>query len=264
MVGLGVTEMTPQFANKVTVVTGAAQSIGYECSAAFARAGAQVVITDIDGDKAETAARGLRNEGLSAVAFSLDVREPAQMAKVVQQVAERFGRLDVWFNNAGLAHHFDSFELSPELWHTSLDVMLSGVFFGCQAAGKFMRDHGGGIIVNMASVNGYVAQPRRAAYCSAKAGVIILTQVLATEWAPYGIRVNAVAPSPVAESGMAKTIDAHGITSLDQYTNRHPMKRMTPMSDVISAVLFLAGSDASFVTGETLCVDGGWVAYGYL
>lgn len=256
--------MTRDFVNQVVVVTGAAQSIGYECAAAFARHGAQVVITDINGEKAEASAQELREQGLAAVAFALDVREPARLQTVVGNVADRFGRLDVWFNNAGLAHHFDSFELSPELWRTSLDVMLSGVFFGCQAAGKFMRDHGGGAIVNMASINGFVAQPRRAAYCSAKAGVIMLTQVLASEWAGHGIRVNAVAPSPVAASGMAKTIDAHGITSLDQYAQRHPTKRMTPMSDVISAVLFLAGAEASFVTGETLSVDGGWAAYGYL
>src|SRR5205085_265477 len=103
-------------------------------------------------------------------------------------------------NNAGLAHHYDSFELSPEQWHSSVDVMLSGVFFGCQAAGRFMRDHGGGAIVNMASVNGFVAQPRRAAYCSVKAGVVMLTQVLAAEWGQHYIRVNAVAPSPVEAS----------------------------------------------------------------
>lgn len=261
---MGIAEMTQAFTDRVAVVTGAAQSIGYECAAAFARKGAQVVITDLNAEKAEASAQALRDAGLAAVALPLDVREPAQIETVVRTIGERFGRLDIWFNNAGLAHHYDSFELSPELWHTSIEVMLSGVFFGCQVAGKFMRDHGGGAIVNMASVNGFVAQPRRAAYCSAKAGVIMLTQVLAAEWAAHDIRVNAVAPSPVATSGMARTIDAHGITSLDQYMNRHPTKRMTGMSGVISAVLFLAGSDASFVTGETLCVDGGWVAYGYL
>jgi NAD(P)-dependent dehydrogenase (short-subunit alcohol dehydrogenase family) len=256
--------MSERFAGRVAVVTGAAQSIGFECAAAFARAGAYAVITDINGQKAETAAQSLRAQGLSAIALPLDVREPAQIEAVVQNVAERFGRLDVWFNNAGLAHHYDSFELPRELWQQSLDVMLSGPFFGCQAAGKFMRDHGGGAIVNMASVNGLVAQPRRAAYCSVKAGVVMLTKVLGSEWAPYGIRVNAVAPSPVATSGMAQTIDAHGITSLSQYANRHPMKQMTEMREVTEAVLFLASDAASFMTGETLCVDGGWVAYGYL
>ncbi|HZQ10521.1 MAG TPA: SDR family oxidoreductase [Anaerolineae bacterium] len=256
--------MNGRFTGRVAVVTGSAQSIGLECATAFAREGAHAVLTDINAEQAQAAAQSLREQNLSAIAFPLDVREPEQIAALVQRVAEQFGQLDIWVNNAGLAHHYDSFDLPRELWQHSLDVMLSGPFFGSQAAGKYMRDHGGGAIVNMASVNAMVPQPRRAAYCSAKAGVVMLTQVLASEWAQYGIRVNAVAPSPVATSGMAQAIDSVGITSLSQYTNRHPMKRMAAMREVTEAVLFLASDEASFVTGETLCVDGGWVAYGYL
>jgi len=256
--------MSERFQGRVVGVTGAAQSIGLECARAFCREGAQVVLTDIQPDKVEDAAAGLRRDGFGALALALDVRDPEQVEAVVNQVVSNLGRLDVWVNNAGLAHHYDSFELPRELWQHSLDVMLSGPFYGCQAAGKVMRAQGGGAIVNMASVNGFVPQPRRAAYCSAKAAVVMLTRVLASEWAQHQIRVNAVAPSPVGTSGMAQMIDSVGITSLSQYTNRHPMKRMARMSEVTEAVLFLASDDASFVTGETLCVDGGWSAYGYL
>ena len=254
--------MSQRFMGRVAVVTGAAQSIGFECAAAFARAGAHTVLTDLNADKVQAAAQGLQAEGLSVISLPLDVRDPDQAEQVAQSVATRFGALDVWVNNAGLAHHHDSFELPRDLWQISLDVMLSGTFFGCQAAGRAMRERGG-TIVNMASVNGFVPQPRRAAYCAAKAGVIMLTRVLASEWAAKHIRVNAVAPSPVGASGMAQMIDTVGITSLSQYTERHPMKRMAEMREVIEAVLFLASDAASFITGETLCVDGGWTAYGY-
>lgn len=253
--------MSQRFTGRVAVVTGAGQSIGFECAAAFAREGAHAVITDVDLDKAKAAAERLQREGLSAIVLPIDVRDPDQMEQAVQAVTGQFGRLDVWVNNAGVAQHYESFDLPRDLWQMSMDVMLSGTFFGCQAAGRGMREHGGAI-VNMASVNGFVPQPRRAAYCAAKAGVIMLTRVLASEWAANHIRVNAVAPSPVGASGMAKMIDSVGITSLSQYTERHPMKRLVEMREVVEAVLFLASDAASFVTGETLCVDGGWIAYG--
>jgi NAD(P)-dependent dehydrogenase (short-subunit alcohol dehydrogenase family) len=256
--------MSERFKGKVAVVTGAAQSIGMACAKAFAQEGAQVVIADLNIEKAEEAAKLLLSEGLAALALALDVREQEQARIIVREVVRRFDHLDVWVNNAGVAHHYDSFDLPGDLWQGSLDVMLSGAFYGCQAAGRAMRDQGGGAIVNMASVNGLVSQPRRAAYSAAKAGLIMLTRVLAAEWAVHGIRVNAVAPSPVATSGMADWGEKQGFAPGSIYVERHPMKRMAAMHEVTDAVLFLASDAASFVTGETLCVDGGWVAYGYL
>jgi NAD(P)-dependent dehydrogenase (short-subunit alcohol dehydrogenase family) len=256
--------MTGRFKGKVAVVTGAAQSIGLACARAFGKEGAQVVIADLNIEQAEESARLLQAEGITAVALSLDVRKQEQAQAIVSEVMQRFGHLDIWVNNAGVAHHYDSFDLPADLWQGSLDVMLSGAFFGCQAAGRAMRDRGGGAIINMASVNGLVSQPRRAAYSAAKAGLLMLTRVLAAEWAQHKIRVNAVAPSPVGTSGMAEWGEKQGFAPGSMYIDRHPMKRMATMHEVTDAVLFLASDDASFVTGETLCVDGGWVAYGYL
>ena len=154
--------MSQRFTGRVAVVTGAGQSIGFECAAAFAREGAHAVITDVDLDKAKAAAERLQREGLSAIVLPIDVRDPDQMEQAVQAVTGQFGRLDVWVNNAGVAQHYESFDLPRDQWQMSMDVMLSGTFFGCQAAGRGMREHGGAI-VNMASVNGFVPQPRRAA-----------------------------------------------------------------------------------------------------
>jgi NAD(P)-dependent dehydrogenase (short-subunit alcohol dehydrogenase family) len=256
--------MSGRFSGKVAVVTGAAQSIGLACAKAFGKDGAQVVIADLNIEKAEEAANALQNEDIAALALPLDVRKQEQARAVVSEIVQRLGHLDVWVNNAGVAHHYDSFELPADLWQGSLDVMLSGAFYGCQAAGRVMRDQGGGAIINMASVNGLVSQPRRAAYSAAKAGLIMLTRVLAAEWAVHGIRMNAVAPSPVATSGMADWGEKQGFAPGSIYVERHPMKRMAAMQEVTDAVLFLASDAAAFVTGETLCVDGGWVAYGYL
>lgn len=250
------------FGGRTAVVTGAAQSIGLACATALAQQGASVVIADYNVPQAEEAAASLRAQGLSAAALALDVTDAAQTADVVSETLRLFGRLDVWVNNAGVAHHYDSFDLPPELWKKSIDVLLSGAFYGCQAAGRAMRERGGSII-NMASVNGLVSQPRRAAYASAKAGLVMLTRVLAAEWGSCNIRVNGVAPSPVATSGMANWGASSGFAG-SLYVDRHPMKRMGELREVTDAVLFLASDDSAFITGETLCVDGGWVAYGYL
>ncbi|MEZ4666302.1 MAG: SDR family oxidoreductase [Anaerolineae bacterium] len=256
--------MTKKFEGQVVVVTGAAQSIGFECAAAFGREGAAVVIADIKFDKAQEAVNQLDSQGIQAIALALDVRVPQQSQVVVNEVVRRFNRLDVWVNNAGVAHHYNSLDLPPDMWQTGMDVLLSGTFYGCQAAGRVMREKGGGSIVNMASVNAFISQPRRAVYCTAKAGVVMLTRVLAAEWATHHIRVNAVAPSPVATSGMADFGQTQGFATGNIYVDRHPMKRMAEMREVTEAVTFLASDEASFVTGETLSVDGGWVAYGYL
>ena len=137
--------------------------------------------------------------------------------------------------------------------------MLSGVFFGCQAAAKVMLARGRGSIINTASVNGYVAQPGSAAYCAAKAGVLRLTEVLGTEWAGRGVRVNALAPGVIATELVAGSVSS-GAASMEAYERRSPMRRLGRVDELTNTFLYLASDRSSYVTGQTLRIDGGWAS----
>jgi 3-oxoacyl-[acyl-carrier protein] reductase len=248
-------EADRQFADQVVVVTGAGRGIGYAISERFAQAGARVVIAEMNAETGKKAAATL-----NAVFEPLDVRDAAAVERTVQSVVNRFGRIDVWVNNAGVAHKGRAEELVVEDWDTDISTMLSGPFYCAKYAGKVMLQQKSGSVVNIASVNGLLAQKGRAPYCSAKAGLIMLTKVLASEWAEHGVRVNAVAPGVVMTELVQQGID-QGIVTQQAYLSRIPMGRLGELTEVVEAVLFLAGDEASFVTGEVLRVDGGWTGY---
>jgi 2-deoxy-D-gluconate 3-dehydrogenase len=202
--------------------------------------------------EAETTAR---DQGFVAVAQ--DVRDVASTRAAVDRAAELLGGLDVLVNNAGVNVPLKAIDVTEESWDAVLDTDLKGVFFTSQAAERHMRS-GGGRIVNIASQNGVVAYPRRAAYCSAKAGVVNLTRLLALEWAPFGIRVNAVAPTFIETELTALTLSDP--TLRGDVLSRIPLGHLGTPDDVAAAVVFLASDEARMVTGHTLLVDGGWVA----
>jgi NAD(P)-dependent dehydrogenase (short-subunit alcohol dehydrogenase family) len=244
-----------RFQNQIVVVTGAGRGIGYAVAERFAQDGAKVVIAEIDPEAGESAAAKL-----NATFVQLDVRDAKAVARVVDAIAARHERIDVWVNNAGVAHKGLALDLEPEDWDADIGVMLSGAFYCAHYVGKLMVKQGQGVVVNMASVNGLLAQKARAPYCSAKAGLIMLTKVLASEWAEFGVRVNAVAPGVVMTDLVQQGIDA-GLVTEAAYLSRIPMGRLGELKDVVEAVTFLASNEASFVTGEVLRVDGGWTAY---
>lgn len=248
------------FEGRTVVVTGARRGLGLGMARRFAQDGAHAVIAEIDREAGASAAVTLRSEGFSASFEPLDVRDPAQSAALVDRVVRDRGGVDVWVNNAGVAHKGPAESLPRDAWDESLAVMLSGAFYCAQAAGRHMLARGRGVIVNVASVNGYQAIEGRAAYSTAKAGLIMLTRALGIEWARRGVRVVGIAPGVVMTELVRKGI-AEGTATVDTYEHRTPMRRLGTIEEIAEAVLFLAGDEASYVVGETLRVDGGWVAY---
>ena len=202
----------------------------------------------------------LCSEGLRASFEPLDVRDPAQSLALVDRLTKEGGQIDVWVNNAGVAHKGPAETLTRPAWDESIAVMLSGAFYCAQAAGRQMLAQSQGVIVNVASVNGYQALKGRVAYGTAKAGLIMLTQALGIEWARRGVRVVGIAPGVVMTDLVQKGI-AEGTATVDMYARRIPMHRLGTIEEIAEAVLYLASDEASYVTGETLRVDGGWVAY---
>ena len=250
------------FAGKIVVITGAGGGLGADMARHFGEAGAAIVIAEIDAEAGERAAARLRKRAIDASFQPLDVRQPSQCNAVVDAVVAAQGRIDVWVNNAGIAHKGAAETLPSVQWDESIAVMLSGAFYCCQAAGRVMLKQGSGVIVNVASVNGYWALEGRVAYSSAKAGLIMLTQALGIEWAGRGVRVVGIAPSVVMTELVRKGL-AEGTASVETYQRRTPMRRLGEKEEISEAVLYLASDEASYVVAETLRVDGGWGAYSY-
>jgi NAD(P)-dependent dehydrogenase (short-subunit alcohol dehydrogenase family) len=244
-----------KYENQVVCITGAGRGIGFAMAEAFAAEGATIVIAEIDAETGASAA-----EKLNGSFEQLDVRDAAQVKAVVAKIKEDHGRIDVWINNAGVAHKGPAVDLTPDDWDADIGVMLSGAFYCANQVGRVMIEQGSGNMINIASVNGLFALQGRAPYCSAKAGLIMLTKVLASEWAEHGVRVNAIAPGIVMSDLVQQGIDA-GLVTEEAYLGRIPMGRMGNMNEVVETALFLAGDEASFITGEVIRVDGGWTAY---
>ena len=243
----------------VSIITGAGRGIGLGIAEAFCREGAQVIIGELVAERGEDAAAKLRAQGYAATAHQLDVTQPASCRALVEHARQHFGRIDVLVNNAGLFFLHKSEAMPEDAWRLQVDVLLNGTFFMTQAVAQVMIAQHSGSIVNIASIGGMGGWPMRSAYNAAKAAVINLTETLAGEWAQYGIRVNAVSPGVTRTEMMADLI-RRGISAA-KYDNRTPLGRVAEVSEIANAVAFLASERASYVTGENLRVDGGWVPW---
>lgn len=248
---------------KVALVTGASRGIGKAIAERYAAEGASVFLASRSQHLLSELASRIEEKGGKASFAYLDVTSPHSVQGAVEEAVSRFGRLDIMVNNAGISMAQRSEELSPDDWRLALDTDLSGVFYGCRSAGIQMMKQGGGCIINISSIYGIVAAPMRAAYCSSKAAVNMLTKVLACEWASKGIRVNAIAPGYIRTDLVQGVIDK-GMLPVGAIERRTPAGRIGEVEDLLGAAVFLASDDSSFVTGTVLTVDGGWTAYGYL
>jgi NAD(P)-dependent dehydrogenase (short-subunit alcohol dehydrogenase family) len=230
---------------RVALVTGANRGLGHDIALALAGAGA-TVLSGVRGDDAPTER------------VQLDLRDVASIRAAVDDVVARHGKIDVLVNNAGLGTNHDALDATEEEWDELMAVNLRGLFFASQAAGRHMVRAGYGRIVNMSSQAAHVGIRRHAAYSASKGGVELLTKVLALEWGPHGVTVNAVAPTFIRTPGTAERLDQPEF--LRDVLSRIPIGRVGTTSEVAAAVIFLASPNAGLVNGTSIVVDGGWTA----
>jgi len=247
--------------DRVILVSGGAGGIGGKVATHLGAAGSRVVVADLNEAESQAQAAAIVAGGGESISVMCDVTDPDLCDRAAQAAVDRYGRLDGVVNCAGISKPHDSISLAPGDWARMVDIQLNGSFYLAQACARRMWENGGAIVF-ITSINAEAAFPRRAAYCSSKAGVAMLTKVLAIEWAERRIRVNAVGPAHVATAMTQRNIAA-GNVSESQINARIPLGRLAQPLDVADAVSFLLSDQAGFITGQSLYVDGGWLAYGY-
>ena len=250
---------------KVALVTGAGSGLGRAIALRLAADGATVACLDRSADAADAATSAIGEQGGAALALVADVTSSAELAAAGAALIHRLGRLDVCVANAGIVTSGSAIEASDEHWEQTLAVNLTGVWRTARMALPHLVDAGGGSLITMASVGGVVGVAGLAAYAASKGGVIALTRQMAVDYAPRGVRVNAIAPStvttPLVEQRMADIAAGPDGSSASVATAAlHPLGRLGVPEDVAGAVSFLAGEDSSWITGTVLVVDGGRTA----
>ncbi len=243
---------------KVALITGSSRGIGRATALGFARAGAEVVVTSRKLPDLEEVAEEIRGLGRKSLAVAAHIGRMDELNTLVTKVKEEFGRIDILVNNAGTSPAATPMlDLDERLWDAIMNLNLKGLVFLSQAVARVMKEHDGGKIINVASIDGLRPEPMpNGTYAISKAAVIMATKVMAVEWAQYNIRVNAVAPGNVhTRLGDSRFEVIAGYE--EELVKRTPMKRIAEPDEMVGAMIYLASDASSFVTGETIVVDGG-------
>lgn len=245
---------------KVSWITGSTRGLGREFAKGFAREGSDIVVHGREIEKAKAVAKEIEEMGVRAMAVSGDVSISRDVERMVEEVVQYFGRIDILVNNAGINPFIIEVEkIREEGWDQVLNVNLKGVFLCCQAVGRRMIGQGGGRIINIASAAGILGEQGFLPYSVSKAGVIMLTRVLAYEWSRYNILVNAIAPGIVAGGMNIPILKKEPLVS--GLTSQIPLKRLANPEEIVKIALFLASEDSSYINGSTLLADGGMMGY---
>ncbi len=247
-----------RFEGKAAVVTGGGSGIGLSTSLRLAREGARVTVVDLRTQRAQETARQIVDAGGQAIALTADVSDAASVDAMVAASIESLGAVDLLVNNAGIAAGDDILHIDEATWDLNLNVVLKSVYLVSRALLPQMLERGAGSIVNVSSVNGMLAIGQEA-YSAAKAGMINLTRNMAMRYGPQGVRVNVVCPGSI-RTPIWDGVVAENPKIFDQLTPWYPLGRVGEPEDVAAAILFLASDDASWITGQTLAVDGGLTA----
>ena len=254
--------VSKKFKDKIAIVTGSSVGIGKAIALTYAKQGAIVVTNSRKLERAEATASEIRATGNQALAIEADLTKSTDIDNLIDTTIEKFGRIDILVNNAGIAMISPTEDLSEHDWDRAIDIDLKATFLCSQKAAKrAMIPQRSGVIINISSILAKTALPMRAAYCSSKAGVIALTQVMGSEWAKYNIRVVAIGPGYILTELVQQSID-EGTFSAETLIDRTPMKRFGKLEEIANLAVFLASDDAGYITGEIIYVDGGMTATG--
>jgi len=249
-----------ELSGKVAVVVGGTSGIGRAIAHGLAQAGADVIPTSRRADQVETAAREIEELGRRTLRVTSDVSDRASLEPVLAEALDAFGHVDVLVNSAGRTKRAATIDFSEDDWNAIIDTNLTGTLRACQVFGRHMLERQSGSIINIASLSTFVALHEVAAYSASKAAVGSLTKSLAVEWSSHGVRVNAIAPGVFRTALNQKLLDE--TERGREFLLRTPMRRFGNVDELAGVAIFLASDAASFVTGEIIAVDGGFLASG--
>ncbi|NQX64226.1 SDR family NAD(P)-dependent oxidoreductase [Paenibacillus qinlingensis] len=248
-----------RFSGQIVMVTGAGRGIGKAIAERFATEGAHLALLSNDGLELEQTAKDFTDKGYNVLPLCVDISDPVQVDDAIHQAINVFGRIDILINNAGIAWEESFLDITDRHWQQILNVNLNGMFYVSQRVSRHMVKQQSGCILNMASTNGLVGEEKYAHYNASKGGVVLLTKTMALELGRYNIRVNAVCPGYI-QTPLTESIDDSEF--VEQYIrNKIPLGRVGKAQEVAGVFAFLASEDAAFITGESIVVDGGQLAY---